>query len=182
MAGTVGYHHDVFREPTVSGTGIASATNVSTTGVTMNRTTGSYSTAPYQAVQTQAVSEAEALSEVRYAAVTVTVDQDMVLSQVDLKAARGGTSTPRGVVVRSSADGYASNLMGGNLLTVRPNWTQLTSSPGIEVAAGSSITLRLYFWGPSNAVLIDWDDLVLTFSDAAPPAGRRPSAWAHWVG
>ena len=163
MAGTVSYEHTTFREAIVSGTGISSAADMTTTNVTMNRTTGSYATAPYQAVQTGAVSEAEAFSEVRYAEVDITLSTPMVLSNIKLKAARGGTSTPRGVSVYGSHDGFTTKLFGGDLTTVRPNWTQFDQNVNISVT--TSIQLRLYFWGPSTSVLIDHDDLVLTFSD-----------------
>ena len=44
----------------------------------------------------------------------------MDLSRFDLLIARGGASTPRGFVLRSSVDGFASDLFSGDSTVVRP--------------------------------------------------------------
>jgi len=51
---------------------------------------------------------------------------EMDLTSLTFNAARGGSSTTRGYVVRSSIDSYASNIATANLNTVRPTWTAVS--------------------------------------------------------
>lgn len=91
------------------------------------------------------------------------------LTGITLKAARGGSTTPRGFQVRTSVDGYVNNLAGGGAIgTVRPNWTTFTIDTSTLGALSGPLTVRIYQYAPATTASIEMDDIVFT---GAPVAG-----------
>lgn len=91
------------------------------------------------------------------------------LTTLTFNAARGGTGTPRGYDVRSSADAYAATLGTADLATVRPTFTAVSinlSAAAFQNVAGT-LTFRIYAYAPSNVNSIDFDDFVINGTVAA---------------
>lgn len=73
--------------------------------------------------------------------------------------AKGGTSSPRGYVVRSDYDSYAADLATTDLTTVRPTWTAVAIPLIMDAVA--SIAFRIYTYTPTTGASIEYDDIVL---------------------
>lgn len=105
---------------------------------------------------------------------------DGVLSRIELKAARGGGSTPRGFFIRTSADGFATTIASvAGVNTARPTLTAFAFDTNIPVAG--SITVRIYIFAPLAGNSLEFDDLILTTS-AAPIQGKASGALAPVTG
>lgn len=78
-------------------------------------------------------------------------------------AARGGTSTPRGLVLRTSADGYATNVWTSDIPEVRPTMgpynIDLSTLPAIT--SGGTLTFRMYLYAPGRNNTIEIDQVEL---------------------
>lgn len=116
--------------------------------------------------QSTAVDTSEAVSENQYHEITVTADSgyELDLSSLTLKIMRGGTSGTRGFLVRSSVDGYASDLAGEALSTTY-TWPT-TRNVDIDLSGGSfqnlsTITFRFYSYLSSTSLTLHWDDVTL---------------------
>ena len=103
---------------------------------------------------------AAAIANDVYVEFTLSAPRSFFLSRFTFEGARGNTSSPRGMVVRSSLDGYATDLPGGgNFLTVDPTYATRTIdvSSIIDVA---SVTFRMYPYTPSTSnVVVYLDDM-----------------------
>ena len=102
----------------------------------------------------------------------------LAITNVSLAAARGGASTPRGFVIRSSLDNYAANLMPPeNIATVRPTLTpygyDLSAFPQAE-----TVTFRIYVYAASAAT-VELDDI--TISGTVVSTARFASASASLI-
>lgn len=86
----------------------------------------------------------EAVSNAQFAQFSLTPPkgQTVQLGGFSFTASRGGNSTPRGVVLRSSLDGYKSNLGEAQVNTTWPGTKNLFFP--LSLTIGSQITFRLY--------------------------------------
>lgn len=118
---------------------------------------------------------------------TPTAGFSISLTSLTFKMARGGAATPRGYAVRSSADGYASNLATADIVTQRTTFTDVSVDLSGVAFQGlsSAITFRIYVYAPANTNSLDFDDVVLNGSVSAggsaslsPSASKSPSASA----
>jgi hypothetical protein len=77
-------------------------------------------------------------------------------------AARGGSGTPRGWVVRSSVDGFASNIATADMTTARPDlklYTVDLSDPMFMDL--TEITFRIYSYAPAAGNSADYVDVTI---------------------
>ena len=106
-----------------------------------------------------------ALSAGAYVSFTVTPANgyQMNLSSLTFNVARGGGATPRGYVVRSSADSYAANLAAADVATQRPTYTPVSIDLSGAAFQGltSAFTVRLYGYTPGTGQSLDTDDVTL---------------------
>jgi len=101
-----------------------------------------------------------------YFYITITPDsgKKINLSALTLNAGRGGSSTPRGIKIRSSKDSYAVDLYSADLGTAVPTWTAIN----IDLSGASfqgltaAITFRFYIWAPTSSNAVDADDITFT--------------------
>ena len=111
--------------------------------------------------------------------VAPTTGYSLSLTNLSFLAGRGGGATPRGYVVRSSADGFAANLGTGTVDTARP----IASTYNVALALTgltSATTFRIYTYTPSSGQSIEYDNI--TLSGAATlvsgSAAPEPSSFA----
>jgi len=109
---------------------------------------------------------ANAVTNASYFSFTVdptSVGATFSLTNLTFDAARGGSGSPRGWVVRSSADSFATNLGTSDIGTVRSTFTNYSVS-----LTGSSfqdltgpITFRIYSYSPSTLSSVEYDNITL---------------------
>jgi hypothetical protein len=120
-----------------------------------------------------ATSAATAVSTGAFATFTITPGAEMGLTDLQFDAMRGGGATPRGYVVRSSADNFATDLATADLLTARPTYTHVTVP--LTGAAFQDLTspieFRLYVYAPASGNSVDWDNITLNGTIAPEPVG-----------
>lgn len=88
---------------------------------------------------------------------------ELDLHSLSFDAARGGASTPRGWVVRSSVDGFAADIAFAEVPTAQPNLTSFNvdlSDPMFQDLAGA-VTFRIYGYAPSTGVGMFYDNITL---------------------
>lgn len=101
---------------------------------------------------------------------------EMDLQGLSFNAARGGASTPRGWVLRSSLDGFGSDIATAEVATANPT----LSSFGVDLSGPqyqdlqSALTFRLYGFAPSTGVGMFYDNLMVAGVVSAVP---EPSTW-----
>lgn len=110
---------------------------------------------------------ASAVLNNQYFEFTVAADAgfEMDLTSLTFDAARGGASTPRGWVLRSSVDGYATDIATEVVATSLPN----LSSFNVDLLSASyqdltAVTFRLYGYGPSTGIGQFFDNIVVNGS------------------
>lgn len=136
--------------------------------------------APFlRSVDSNATSAADAVTGNEYFEFTVSpgVGSELDLASLTFNVARGGGSTPRGYVVRSSADGYSTDLSTADVATVRPAYTAVNVSLA-DAAFQNLITplgFRFYIYAPGAGSSVDFDDITLNGEVTAVP---EPSAIA----
>jgi len=103
---------------------------------------------------------------------TLTPDVEMDLTSFTFRAARGGSSTPRGWVLRSSVDGFTSNLGTANVPAVHPTYTNfnvsLTDLSFQDLT--SAVTFRLYTYSPSNTNTIRFEEITVNGTAIPEPS------------
>jgi hypothetical protein len=119
-----------------------------------------------------------------YFTATPDAGKKLNFATLTLNAARGGSSTPRGIKIRSSVDSYVADLFSAALLTAPSTWTAINidltgaSFQGLTAA----ITFRFYIWAPTTSNTVDADDITLTgtVADAAATVSPNfiPFFWA----
>ena len=129
-----------------------------------------YESAPVASAKTAQSTAANAISIGRYLELVVAADTGTIdLESMTFNAARGGSSTPRGFVLRSSADSYAADIPGGgDIPTANPTWTGYE----FDLSGGAyqdltEITFRFYIYAPDLSASIHFDDIVITGSHTA---------------
>ena len=99
----------------------------------------------------------------------------MDVLSISFDAGRGGASTPRGWVLRSSLDGFLSDLATSDVNTQQPTLTafdiDLPDLPFQDLT--SELTFRLYGYAPEAGVGMFYDNLRI-FGFAEPVAASAP--------
>lgn len=106
---------------------------------------------------------ASAVANGNYASFTINRAGGMLPKAIRLKAARGGSSAGRGFGLRSSVDGYAADIYGGNVPTQRPALTQYSADLS-AMAQQTSITFRIYQYAPSTNNSVEYDDIEFDYT------------------
>jgi hypothetical protein len=102
-------------------------------------------------------------------AVQPVAGQRMMLSTLDFDIARGNSTTPRGVGIETSIDGFgtATNqiIYSFDAPTIRPTWTHVTvdlsAAKFQNIVSGTPIVFRLYFYTPAAGQSVEFDNVVL---------------------
>ena len=118
------------------------------------------------AASTSCKSATEAVSVGNYAYFTLTANSGYVLnlSSLGFKVTRAGAAySPRGWVVRSSADSYAADIATEDVSTTDPTYT----SKSLDLTGGayqglSSITFRIYVYAQEEDTVLFFDDVAVT--------------------
>jgi hypothetical protein len=95
---------------------------------------------------------------------TVTASPGFLLALDDLtfSSARGGAAVPRGWVLRSSVDGFASNIDSEEVPSVRPDLTNFTVDlSGPEFQGLPEVTFRIYTFVPAGGQSLEYVDVTL---------------------
>jgi hypothetical protein len=124
-----------------------------------NGLTGADSTSPDQAVAND-----------KYFQFTVVADPDFVLNLDNLSfdCARGGAAMPRGWVLRSDVDGFASDIDTQEVLTQRPILTSFTVDlSGPQFQNLCEVTFRIYTFVPSAGLSLEYSNVTLNGSVAS---------------
>lgn len=174
-----------FTFPTAHGAGVETGPGFSATTLAANVTatpvadtsgnviigtenpTPNYSTQPVLRVDPagNSSSAAQAVTNNKYFSFTITPDlgYELDLSSLQFKAARGGSSTPRGWVVRTSADGFAANLGSSDIATQRATWTDYTVPLGGAQFQDVTVplTFRFYVYSPAAGQTIEFDNITV---------------------
>ena len=113
-----------------------------------------------------------AVSSGAFVSFTVTPGAETDLTDLQFDAMRGGGATPRGYVVRSSADNFATNLAAADLLTARPVYTHVTVPlSGAQFQdLTAPIEFRLYAYAPAGGNSVDFDNITLNGTVVPEPA------------
>jgi len=109
---------------------------------------------------------AKAVSAGNYAYLTLSADggYKLNLSSLGFKVTRAGAAySPRGWVVRSSADSYAADIATEDVSTTDPTYT----SKSLDLTGGayqglSSITFRIYVYAQEEDTVLFFDDVAVT--------------------
>jgi hypothetical protein len=117
------------------------------------------------AAKAGATSQATAITQNSYVyfSLTPTGGVRLNLTSLTFNIARGGASTPRGYVIRSSADNYAANIQAADVATVRPTWTAVTVdlSGAAFQNLSSTITFRIYIYTTGTTATLEIDALTV---------------------
>ena len=137
--------------------------------VVLNRATDiGYETQPVLAASRAPWDEANLIENV-YFSFDVSPDSgyELDLDELTFNIARGGAATPRVYDVRTSVDGFAASLTGGEveILTQRPTWTPVS----IDLSGAafqnltSPLTFRIHYMGQMGQFgqNIDFDDITI---------------------
>jgi hypothetical protein len=115
---------------------------------------------------------ASAVVNNQYFEFTVAADAGftMDLTSLTFDVSRGGASTPRGWVLRSDVDGFATDIATEIVATSQPN----LSSFAVDLLGAShqdltEVTFRLYGYGPSTGIGQFFDNIVVNGSVQAVP-------------
>jgi hypothetical protein len=130
--------------------------------------------APFLRVDPQgnSASAAIALTNNKYFEFTITPNAGFLLDLTSLTfdAARGGGGTPRGYVVRSSLNSFATDLATADLLTVRPTYTPVSIDLSGFADAAGAVTFRVYSYSPGAGSSVDYDNITVNGSVVPEPA------------
>lgn len=87
----------------------------------------------------------------------------LTVTNISFKAARGGASTARGYVLRSSLDNFASDIATADLATQRPTFTDVSIDLGSDfIGLDDGVEFRIYCYTPSSGQSVDFDDITIT--------------------
>lgn len=131
--------------------------------------TSAFPTEPVARVASTSTTVVDALANDRYVEMTFSRTDNGAFTPAGLaiKTARGGSGTPRGMVVRGSHDAYNLDIdTMGNFSTVRPTWEQWNLDLS-GVGEVTTLTLRFYIYTTGSTSTIAFDDIVLTATPSA---------------
>jgi len=168
MAVLLQYNATTDLAPSTTASGVSGATltnNLLTSFIRGNA--GGYSSEPVvgAAPASGSTTSATAVSTDSYFNFTITPasGKKISLTTLTFNVSRGGASTPRGYVVRSSADSYAANLATADVATQRFTFTAVSvdlSGSSFQNST-SSISFRIYVYAPSTVNFLDIDDIIV---------------------
>lgn len=116
----------------------------------------------YSIANINATSPAEALANGEYLETTIT-GSGLTISSIAYKAAKGGSSGPRGFALRTDEDNYATELFADVITVVDPTYENF--SHNLSIAVGSGRTLRLYPYSTGSlGASVKINDLIITAS------------------
>lgn len=158
------------------------ATPVNATDSSANLEPGVFSDSIFLRQVVLSTTPAEAVSNNQFFQFTATPDAgfELDLTNLTFDAARGGFSTPRGWVLRSSLDGFATDIATATIPTAEPTLTPFLidlSGPAFQDVA-SAMTFRIYDFAPSIGVGIFYDNLTLNGAVAQVQAVPEPASLA----
>jgi hypothetical protein len=107
---------------------------------------------------------AQAVANGTYFEFTVAADDGFFLDLDNLMfgAARGGSGTPRGWVLRSSVDGFANNIATADITTVRPDLKLYTIDLSDAAYTDlTEITFRIYSYVPAGGQSVEYVDVTV---------------------
>jgi autotransporter-associated beta strand protein len=126
---------------------------------------------------------------------TLTADPGFLLNltSLDFDVMRGGASTPRGYVVRSSVDNFAANLGTADVLTQRPTFTAVAIDLSGSVFQNlPTITFKIYSYTTGTGASLDYDNVTVNGTTMTIPVtgytwtGNVNNNWnttsANWSG
>ena len=95
---------------------------------------------------------------------TVDGDAPLQLDSLAFQAARGGGSTPRGWALRSSLDGFSTDVASADVPTTRTTLTnfQVDLSGAAFQNVDGPITFRMYVYTPGAGASVEFENLVLS--------------------
>ncbi len=125
---------------------------------------GTYS---YILITKNSTNAGEAVGNAQYAQFSVTAPKGngMQLAQIQIIAAKGGNSNPRGLVLRWSFDNYKSNLGQQNITTTWPS--KKTYNFNVNSFVGGTVSFRLYAFAKEISKAepsVRFDNIVVTGS------------------
>lgn len=141
----------------------ASAASPQGTSVTLEAQDNGYTTSPNASGNTPNTNAAGAISNNRWLQYDFTVDTGTVnVSLLTFKAARGGSTTPRGFTLRSNYDSYTADIASSvDIGTQRTTWTDYSYDLSATHTAMSSVLFRFYIYAPTSGSSIDMDDVTV---------------------
>jgi hypothetical protein len=86
------------------------------------------------------------------------------LTSLNFNVGRGGSSTPRGIIVRASINGgaYGADLYNAAITTQTPTWSAVNIDlTGAAYQNITSIAFRIWVYTPSSSTSVDFDDMTL---------------------
>lgn len=91
------------------------------------------------------------------------VNHTMTITNISFNVARGGAANPRGIVVKTSVDGFTDELYNADISTVRNTYTSVS----IDVDStynnlSDNVHVRIYCYTPTVSQSIDFDNFVIT--------------------
>lgn len=174
--GTTGQATTVETSPLFAATTVldgASATPVSdtagTVGIEVTSAPTAPASAPYLRIDPQgnSASQTAAVTNSKYFqfSVSATGTNTLTAISLDFVVARGGSGTPRGYVVRSSADNFAANIAASDVATIRPSWTTvslpLSGAGYTNLPSTTPLTFRIYSYSPNGGASVDYDNITV---------------------
>ena len=163
--------------PTIFGTGLT-ATPVSdpmgTVGIEISSAATTPPGAPFLRLDPQgnSTTPAAAIAGNKYFEFTLAPDAgyQFTLDSIAFDVTRGGGSTPRGYVLRSSVDNFTADLAGSALTTARPTYTPVSVTLGSTYTdLTTPVTFRFYNYAPAAGNSIDYDNISLSGTITAVP-------------
>ena len=163
--------------PTIFGTGLT-ATPVTdpmgTVGIEISSAATTPANAPFLRLDPQggSTTPAGAVTANKYFEFTLSPDPgyQFTLESIAFDVTRGGGSTPRGYVLRSSVDNFSTDLAGSDLTTARPTYTPVSVTLGSTYAdLTTPVTFRFYNYAPAAGNSIDYDNISLSGTITAVP-------------
>jgi hypothetical protein len=148
---------------TVVAANVTEGTVTAGAGAAENTATGYASSPVYSAsLVVSATTAAAAITNNVYSEITLTPDSGfgLDLSRLRFNTARAAATTPRGVIVRSSLDGYTADLYSADIPALKPDWTRVDVDLSTLPVATGPITFRFYIYAPSIGAAVDFDDIV----------------------
>lgn len=142
-------------------------TDTAATTTNVETPTPGYTTAPVLRVDPlgNATNAAQAMANGKYFSFTVAPlsGETMSLSSLTFDTARGGSGTPRGYAVLSSADSFSSILKTANIATVRPTMTAVVVDlPAVSFEnLSSGVEFRVFTYSPAAGSSVEYDNITV---------------------
>jgi hypothetical protein len=108
----------------------------------------------------------DAVADNRFWTFSVTPgDGPLNLQSLQFDAGRGGSTTARGFALRSSLDGFAANIVAGDVPAQRPSFTpydiDLTAPVYQNLPVGTPVVFRIYVYSPGGGATLEFDNVRL---------------------